>query len=217
MPIASCGLDVLLWGLHSTMRLAPGIPSRFIWAARMESSMQKEGVYALYSIWACQRRFQDFAGCMWFGQCMETRSWCPSEIEKIIILINEQWHTFCRRPRNHDFLRLNSSLCRYLDRFVFPALAVDCLGQRLHFKWTDLSGYGAHGVKDDVVKRLDQIDESRIRSYDKNGENTNSIFMVRVWNSNPIFMVCVWKTYLILMVCVLYTISIFLVCVRHTT
>ena len=67
---------------------------------------------------------------------------------------------------------------RYLNRFVFPALAVDCLRQRLHFKWTDLSEYGAHGVKDDVVKRIDSIDQCRIRGYDSNGDNIETTFMV---------------------------------------
>lgn len=67
---------------------------------------------------------------------------------------------------------------RYLNRFVFPALAVDCLQQRLHFKWTDLSDYGAHGVKDDVVKRINAIDQCRIRGYNRVGENIESTFVV---------------------------------------
>ncbi len=41
-----------------------------------------------------------------------------------------------------------------------------------------LRRYGAHGVKDDIVKRLDAVNECRIRSYDKSGENINSVFMV---------------------------------------
>jgi len=62
----------------------------------------------------------------------------------------------------------------FLERFVFPALACKCQTLKLHFKWIDLSDYGQPGSRDDVVKRIHAIRQSKIRSYDQNGNPADS-------------------------------------------
>ena len=57
----------------------------------------------------------------------------------------------------------------YLERYVFPALACQCQTLKLHFQWIDLSAYGREGTRDDIMKRIHAIKQSKIRSYDMKG------------------------------------------------
>ena len=57
----------------------------------------------------------------------------------------------------------------YLERYVFPALAHQCQTLKLHFKWIDMSAYGRDGTRDDIMKRIHAINQSKIRSYDAKG------------------------------------------------
>lgn len=62
----------------------------------------------------------------------------------------------------------------FLERFVFPALTCKCQTLKLHFKWIDLSDYAKPGSRDDVVKRIHAIHQSRIRDYDERGQLSES-------------------------------------------
>ena len=57
----------------------------------------------------------------------------------------------------------------YLVKYVFPALACQCLTLKLHFQWIDLSAYGRDGTRDDIAKRIHAIHQSKIRGYDMKG------------------------------------------------
>jgi hypothetical protein len=57
----------------------------------------------------------------------------------------------------------------YLGKYVFPALACQCLTLKLHFQWIDLSAYGRDGTRDDIAKRIHAIHQSTIRGYDMKG------------------------------------------------
>ena len=47
---------------------------------------------------------------------------------------------------------------RFLERYVFPALAIKCLDLRVHFLWSDLSDLGRH----DSFTQARAVDPSKV-------------------------------------------------------
>jgi hypothetical protein len=66
----------------------------------------------------------------------------------------------------------------FLERFVFPALTVRCQALKLHFKWIDMSDFAKPGNRDDVVKRIHAIHQSKIRDYDERGQLSDSHLVI---------------------------------------
>ena len=66
----------------------------------------------------------------------------------------------------------------FLNRYVFPALAIKCLDLRLRLQWKDLSSSMVHGNRDDIIQRLETLLSCSVRNFDSRARKMKQCLMV---------------------------------------